>query len=51
MTMQKDFLVRVIVDVEDTPEAQAFFTRFKETLKERFQQLEIGITYHDIGRV
>ena len=50
-TEYADFLVRVIVDVEDIPEAHAFFTNFKETLKELFQQMEIWITYHDIGRV
>ena len=47
----EDLLVRVIVDVEDTLEAYTFFTHFKETLKERFRQLEIWITYHDLGRV
>lgn len=50
-TEYEDLLVRVIVDVEDTPETHAFFTQFKETLKERFQQLEIWMIYHDIGRV
>jgi len=47
----KDLVIRIIVDVEDTPETHVFFAKFKETLKERFQQLEIWITYHDIGRV
>jgi hypothetical protein len=34
--------------VEDTPENRAFFLALKETLKERFQQVEIWITTHTI---
>jgi len=37
----EDTNVKVLVDVEDTPEARAFFRAFKETLKTRFQQIEI----------
>jgi hypothetical protein len=40
----RDDLVRVFVDVADTPENQLFFQSFKETLKSRFQQLEIWMT-------
>jgi len=47
----EDTLVRAVVDVEDTPRSRTFFLTLKEILKERFQQLEIWITYHDIGRV
>jgi hypothetical protein len=47
----QDLTVRVIVDTEDTPEAHEFFTNFKETLKERFRQLEVWITFFSIGRI
>lgn len=47
----EDNTFRWIVDVEDSQEIIAFFTEWKETLKERFQQLEIWITYYDIGRI
>jgi hypothetical protein len=50
-TEYADLLVRVILDVEDTPEVHSFFNQFKETLKQRFRQIEIWISYHDIGRV
>ena len=40
----RDRLVRVFVDVPGTPENRQFFIRFKERLKERFQQLEIWLT-------
>lgn len=40
----RDSLARVFVDVPDTPENRGFFIRFKERLKERFQQLEIWLT-------
>jgi hypothetical protein len=39
-----DELVRVFVDVADEPDAKQFFEGFKETLKQRFQQLDIWIT-------
>jgi len=37
----EDELIRLVVDVEDTPETEQFFREFKERLKERFQQLDI----------
>ncbi len=39
-----DELIRVFVDVPDTPENWQFFVDFKETLKVRFQQIDIRIT-------
>ncbi len=43
----EDTNVKVVVDVEDTPEMRAFFQGFKETLKERFRQLDIWmVSYH-----
>ncbi|MCE9557279.1 MAG: hypothetical protein K8T91_28355 [Planctomycetes bacterium] len=44
----RDELVRVFVDVEDTPAARIFFERFKEQLKQRFQQIDIWITSYPI---
>lgn len=44
----RDDLVRVFVDVADTPENRQFFMEFKETLKARFRQLEIWMTTHPI---
>jgi hypothetical protein len=43
-----DELVRVFVDVEDTPENRQFFLEFKQRLKARFQQVEIWLTSHPI---
>jgi len=40
--------MRVIVDVEDTPENTEFFTQLKQRLKNRFQQLEIWIVSYEI---
>ncbi len=40
----RDDLVRLFIDVADTPENQQFFRDFKEKLKGDFQQIEIRIT-------
>lgn len=44
----QDSLARVFVDVPDTPENRQFFIEFKETLKLRFQQLDVWMTTHSI---
>ena len=45
----QDQLLKFVVDVkEDTPETQAFFEAFKETLKNRFRQIEIWIVAYPI---
>ena len=44
----RDNNTRLVMDVEDTPENRAFFVALKETLKERFQQVDIWITSHAI---
>jgi hypothetical protein len=44
----EDLNMRIVVDVEDTAEAAEFFIRLKQTLKERFQQLEIWIVSYEI---
>jgi hypothetical protein len=43
-TRYEDSLVRLTVDVEDTPENRQFFVEWKPTLLQRFRQLEIYIT-------
>jgi len=47
-TRYEDVNLRIVVDVEDTSENAEFFTRLKETLKERFRQIEIWIVSHEI---
>lgn len=44
----RDDLVRVFVDVTDTPEAREFFVSFKERMRNRFQQLDIWMTTYPI---
>ena|SRR5436190_23139028 len=44
----EDNNVTVVVDVEDTPENVAFFVQFKESLKQRFRQIEIYIVSYEI---
>jgi hypothetical protein len=40
----RDELMRVFVDVPDTPENLQFFLEFKELLKGRFRQIDIWMT-------
>src|ERR1700687_2920187 len=47
-TLYQDQLIRVRFDLEDTPENWRAVREFKETLKARFDQLEIWITAHRI---
>lgn len=42
-TTYRDNLIRVFADVPENPENRAFMTDFKETLKERFEQIDIWI--------
>lgn len=44
----RDELIRVFVDIEDTPEVRAFFHEFKDTLKALFQQLDIWMTSYPV---
>jgi hypothetical protein len=44
----RDELIRLFVDVPASPEHDQFFLDFKTTLKNRFQQLDIWVTSHDI---
>ena len=44
----RDNLTRFFVDVPDLPEHRAFFKEFKQTLKQRFRQVEVWITSHPL---
>ncbi len=44
----RDDLIRVYVDVPDLPENREFFVTWKETLKARFQQLDIWLTTYPL---
>jgi hypothetical protein len=44
----RDDLVRVFVDVPDSPESRQFFLDLKEELKSRFKQLDIWMTTYPI---
>src|SRR5439155_24593201 len=50
-THYEDINVRILVDVEDTPENDAFFRSLKQTLKTRFQQLETGLFLTKFGSI
>ena len=39
-----DTSILIQIEVEDTKENRNFFVKYKETLKERFKQIEIWIT-------
>jgi hypothetical protein len=47
-TLYEDRLIRLIVDVSGSHVADEFFRRYKETLKARFDQIDIWITSHEI---
>jgi hypothetical protein len=46
--LHEDVLVRIVIDAFEPEAAIAFLRQYKETLKARFEQLDIWITAHDI---
>ena len=44
----EDELKRLIVDVADTPATKRFFESYKETLKQRFSQVDIWIAAYPV---
>jgi hypothetical protein len=44
----EDTNIKVVIDVEDAPEGQAFFRRLKETLKKRFHQIDIWMVSYQV---
>jgi hypothetical protein len=47
-TRYEDANLQIVIDVEDSPENTEFFTQLKQTLKQRFEQLEIWIVSYEI---
>jgi hypothetical protein len=47
-TLYEDQLLRLIVDVPGPVPADDFFRDYKETLKSRFNQIDIWISSHEI---
>ena len=47
----EDELLRLMVDVEDTPANREWFVKWKEVLKGRFEQIEIWLVWHPIHQV
>jgi hypothetical protein len=44
----EDELIRLVIDVEDTPEVEQFFREYKDCLKKRFKQFDIWITVYPV---
>jgi hypothetical protein len=44
----EDELIRVVLDVDDTPENEQFFMTYKPVLLERFRQIEIYIVSYPV---
>ena len=40
--------VRIVLDVEDSSETTEFLSRYKQTLKERFRQIDLWIISYEI---
>ncbi len=47
----EDELLRFLIDVEDTSENEEFFVRYKSTLLQRFEQVEIYLASYEIRRL
>ncbi len=47
-TSYEDLLVRLVVDVPASIQADDFFREYKEVLKARFEQIDIWISSHEI---
>jgi hypothetical protein len=47
-TSFRDNLTRFFVDVPDLPEHRAFFKEFKQSLKHRFNQVDVWTTSHPV---
>ncbi len=47
-TLYQDLLIRITIDSLEGDKDIAFFRKYKEVLKVRFEQIDIWITAHDI---
>ena len=48
-TLFEDQLMRLIIDVQGSHQADDFFREYKEILKVRFDQIDIWISSHEIN--
>jgi hypothetical protein len=46
--LYEDKLIRIIIDVPESQDSEAFFRQYKEVLKKRFKQIDIWITSYEI---
>ncbi|MBI4691051.1 MAG: hypothetical protein HY754_12430 [Nitrospirae bacterium] len=46
--LYEDKLIRITIDVPESEKSDSFFRQSKETLKERFKQIDIWITSYEI---
>jgi len=46
--LYEDVLIRIVIDAFGPDDAIPFLRQYKETLKSRFEQLDIWITAHDV---
>jgi hypothetical protein len=44
----EDKLIRIVIDTEPSDDIDEYFKQYKELLKERFKQIDIWITRHEI---
>jgi hypothetical protein len=44
----EDERLRMVGDIEATPESRAVLARFKETLRKRFRQIDVWIVSYEI---
>jgi uracil-DNA glycosylase len=46
--LYEDKLIRIVIDTEPSDNIDEYFKQYKELLKERFKQIDIWITRHEI---
>ncbi len=46
--LYEDKLIRITIDVPELTDSDAFFRQYKETLKERFKQIDVWISSYTI---
>ncbi len=46
--LYEDKLIRITIDVPELTDSNAFFRQYKETLKERFKQIDVWISSYTI---
>jgi hypothetical protein len=46
--LYEDKLIRITIDVPESADSDTFFRQYKETLKERFKQIDVWISSYTI---